>query len=180
MRIVARGRRLPLPPMAPALRTRRNPESRPPSAPSAQRTRRNPESRPPSAPSARWLAKIRKLCLSLPGTVEKSSWGHPNWAAGRIYAAFEQYGGRPSLCALASREEQSLLVLDDRLFVPPYVGSKGWVGVWLDKRPAWSLVAALLRAAHEKATAPARAPAAKPPMRSIGKRVRPRRRGRAL
>jgi hypothetical protein len=106
---------------------------------------------------AQWLAKIRTLCLSLPGTVEKASWGHPNWAVGSIYAAFEDYDGRPSLCALASKEEQSLLVLDDRLFVPPRVGARGWVGVWLDKRPAWSLVAALLRAAHGRATAAPRA-----------------------
>jgi hypothetical protein len=124
-----------------------------------------------------WLAKVRALCLSLPGTVEKSSWGHPNWAAGRIYAAFENYGGRPSLCALASREEQSLLVLDDRMFVPPRVGASGWVGVWLDKRPAWSLVAALLRAAHGRATAAA---AAKTTGKPAAKKVRARHSRRAL
>jgi hypothetical protein len=120
-----------------------------------------------------WLAKIRTLCLSMPGTVEKSSWGHPNWAAGRIYAAFENYGGRPSLCALASKEEQSLLVLDDRMFVPPRVGASGWVGVWLDKRPAWSLVAALLRSAHGRATA-------KPAAKATAKKMRARRGRRAL
>ena len=29
-------------------------------------------------------------------------------------------------------------------FVPPYVGPSGWVGVRLDKKPDWSLVAELL------------------------------------
>jgi len=145
-----------------------------PRAPRARAgARRNPAPVPPPAGSTQWLAKIRKQCLSLPGTVEKSSWGHPNWAAGRIYAAFESYGGRPSLCALASKEEQSLLVLDDRMFVPPRVGASGWVGVWLDKRPAWSLVRALLRAAHEKA-------ATKPPGKPIRKKARARRSRRAL
>jgi hypothetical protein len=58
---------------------------------------------------AQWHAKIRALCLKLPGTVEKSSWGHPNFAVGCIYAALDDYGGRPSLCVMSTKPEQSLL-----------------------------------------------------------------------
>jgi len=77
---------------------------------------------------AQWLTKIRKLCLSLPGTTEKVRWGHPTWDVGCLYAGFGEEKGRPALSVMANQEEQSLLVLDDRLFVPPYVGGKGWVG----------------------------------------------------
>ena len=111
---------------------------------------------------AQWLAKVRRLCLSLPGSIEKQSWGHPNFAAGCIYAAVERYRGRPSLCVLGTKEEQAILVQDERLFVPPYVGGKGWVGIWLDRAPPWPMVESLLRAAHALAVAkPRRKPAAR-------------------
>ena len=32
----------------------------------------------------------------------------------------------------------------DRFFVPPYVGPKGWVGVWLDVDPDWHEIAELV------------------------------------
>ncbi len=32
----------------------------------------------------------------------------------------------------------------DRYFVPPYVGSKGWVGAWLDHPADWDEVAGML------------------------------------
>ena len=102
----------------------------------------------------RWLEKIRDFCLRLPGTVEKSSFGHPNFAAGRIYAAVEEYGGRPSVCVLSTKVEQARRVDGVRCFAPPYVAAKGWIGVWLDAKPAWREVAELLRAAHGLALEP--------------------------
>jgi hypothetical protein len=33
-------------------------------------------------------------------------------------------------------------------FVPPYVGPSGWVGVRLDKRPAWSVVSDIVEQAY--------------------------------
>jgi len=117
----------------------------------------------PAMTPARWLDKVRKLCMALAGTTETNSWGHPNWRVGCLYAAVEQYQGRPSLCVLGTLEEQSVLVQDPRLFVPPYVGGKGWVGVWLDTDPPWSLVESLLRTAHRLSAAKT---AGKPPART--------------
>ena len=36
----------------------------------------------------------------------------------------------------------------DRFFRPPYVGPKGWVGVVLDTKPDWKMVAGLVRDAY--------------------------------
>ncbi len=43
-------------------------------------------------------------------------------------------GGRPSVWFKAAAGAQAQLVDADgaTYFVPPYVGHKGWVGVWLD------------------------------------------------
>ena len=49
-------------------------------------------------------------------------------------------GGRPSLWVKAPAGMQDVLVSSDpvRFFVPPYVGHKGWIGVYLDgHEPDW-------------------------------------------
>lgn len=36
-----------------------------------------------------------------------------------------------------------------RFFRPPYVGHKGWVGVRIDGRPDWKIVAVVVRDAYD-------------------------------
>jgi hypothetical protein len=44
------------------------------------------------------LQKLRTLCLSLPETSERASWGHPNFLAGKkTFVTFERIRGRPSI-----------------------------------------------------------------------------------
>jgi len=40
-----------------------------------------------------------------------------------------------------------------RFFVPPYVGSKGWIGMRLDDEPDWDEVAVVVRRSY-RLTAP--------------------------
>lgn len=72
--------------------------------------------------------------------------------------------GRLALHLASTPEEQAALVADDpeRFFVPPYTGSRGWVGILLDpaSQPDWNRVAELLEAAW-RARAPRRVVAAR-------------------
>lgn len=67
--------------------------------------------------------------------------------------------GREGVWIKAHAENQRLMVRAEpkRYFVPPYVGPKGWVGVFLDGPPAvdWETLGELLRDAWV-ATAPAK------------------------
>lgn len=83
------------------------------------------------------LARLRAICLALDGAREKIAWGDPTWRVGdRIFAMQKgNYpGGRPSVWLKAEAGAQAMLIdaAPSRFFVPPYVGHKGWVGVWLD------------------------------------------------
>jgi hypothetical protein len=68
------------------------------------------------------------------------------------YYACDHHGdGRIALLSKAPPGEQSQLVGEDpeRYFVPPYVGSKGWVGFRLDSpRVDWRAVKNLLTVAY--------------------------------
>jgi len=54
--------------------------------------------------------------------------------------------GRVAVWCKASPGAQEALVEADpeRFFVPPYVGPSGWVGIRLDRKLSWDVVAGLL------------------------------------
>jgi predicted DNA-binding protein (MmcQ/YjbR family) len=83
------------------------------------------------------LQRLRTICLARPGATEKEAWGDPTWRVrDRIFAMQKGNveGGRPSLWLKAPDGAQAALVDTDpgRFFVPPYVGHKGWIGIYLD------------------------------------------------
>ena len=97
------------------------------------------------------LARIRTICLALPGGHEVEAWGEPTFRVkNKIFAYYADKSthhgfGRTSVWFKAAPGDQELLVRadPDRFFAPPYVGPKGWVGVHLDKRVSWKTVAAM-------------------------------------
>jgi hypothetical protein len=97
------------------------------------------------------VEKLRTLCLAFPGATEKEAWGEPTFRAPKIFAmcasASTHHGaGRPAVWIKASPMNQQLVIDSDpdRYFKPPYVGPSGWIGVYLDKRPPWKAIQALL------------------------------------
>src|ERR1035441_7644564 len=81
---------------------------------------------------ARVIERIRKTCLALPEAVEKSFGGHvsPGFRVrDKLFVVISE--DRSYMTLKAPEGVQRILVYSDgeRFFVPPYVGSKGWVGV---------------------------------------------------
>ena len=100
------------------------------------------------------LERLRKICLALPEATEKEAWGDPTWRVrNRIFAMQKgnYEAGRPSLWLKAAEDAQPSLVEADpeRFFVPPYVGHKGWVGVYLDtSRVDWQVISDLIEESY--------------------------------
>src|SRR5882757_10355430 len=103
-----------------------------------KRTRR------PSPPAARkddgkQLERLRRLCLSIPGTLEKRSHGEPTFfTPKRVFAMFanNHHGdGHVAVWIPAASGGQAALIEEapDTYFRPPYVGVGGWVGVELSR-----------------------------------------------
>src|SRR5262245_55665807 len=107
------------------------------------------------------LARLRAICLALPDAVEKVSHGEPTWFAGKgkVFAMLDDHHhGAPHLSVWlpAGPGAQGSLIESDpkRFFRPPYVGSSGWVGVVLDTRPDWAMVAWLVEQAFRMVAHP--------------------------
>lgn len=84
------------------------------------------------------LQRLRRICLALPETTERLSHGEPTFFV-RGKKVFVTYAGhhhddRPAFWCHAPAGAQQALVESDprRFFVPPYVGGRGWIGVYLD------------------------------------------------
>jgi predicted DNA-binding protein (MmcQ/YjbR family) len=77
------------------------------------------------------LAAVRKVCLSLPDTVETPTWGKPHFRVQtKIFCGCGEEDGRASIGFKLEREHAAALVAADPRFRPaPYVGHKGWVSV---------------------------------------------------
>ena len=103
------------------------------------------------------VAKLRAICLALPEAVEKTSHGEPTWFAGKgkVFAMLDDHhhGAKHlSVWLPAGLGAQESLIASDgeRYFRPPYVGPSGWVGVVLDTKPDWAVVAWLVEQAYRK------------------------------
>jgi predicted DNA-binding protein (MmcQ/YjbR family) len=98
--------------------------------------------------------RLRAICLGLPDTTEKLAWGEPTWRVrGKLFAQLDTHHHGADHLAVwlpAPLGEQEAMVFTDpeRFFRPPYVGPRGWVGVRIDRRPNWTVVAKLVRQAY--------------------------------
>src|SRR3954470_5357894 len=101
------------------------------------------------------LATLRKICLALPETSERLSHGAPTFFV-REKRAFlmvmdNHHGdGRFAIwCAAPEGMQQMLVEADpDKFFVPPYVGTRGWLGVRLDRGLDWDELAGIAEDAY--------------------------------
>jgi hypothetical protein len=99
------------------------------------------------------LARIRKLCLALPGVAEKIAWGEPTFRVkGRIFAMYannHHNDGRVAIWCKAPPGAQKFFVTADpeRFFIPPYVGPYGWLGIRLDRGLSWTVIGDLIKEA---------------------------------
>jgi hypothetical protein len=106
------------------------------------------------------LARVRKICLSLPEAKEVEAWGAPTFRIGKIFAMYAQpdnhHGdGREGIWVKSDHFTQDLLCRGQptRYFKPPYVGPQGWTGIYLDRDTDWIALTILLRDAY-RVTAP--------------------------
>lgn len=92
-------------------------------------------------PSDKNVKRFRTLCLGLPETSEVSSWGHPNFRAGKkTFATVEWIKGRPSFAfRLGPAEVEEVLRREARAFPTPY-GRGQWLSMWIDGPLDWHLV----------------------------------------
>ncbi len=102
------------------------------------------------------LDRLRPLCLAFPEVTERPSHGAPTFfVRGRTAFVMLWPDGHhdddfPHLwCAAPPGAQEELVAAEPgRIFRPPYVGHRGWLGVRLDGTVDWAEVAELCEDAY--------------------------------
>jgi predicted DNA-binding protein (MmcQ/YjbR family) len=104
------------------------------------------------------LDRLRAICLALPEAAERETWGDATFRVrDKIFAMAGGGDGRISVWCKAPPGAQAALVGADpeRFFKPPYVGPKGWIGVYLDGAVDWEELTGMVEESY-RMTAPKR------------------------
>ncbi|MGJ5820275.1 MmcQ/YjbR family DNA-binding protein [Paludibaculum fermentans] len=85
------------------------------------------------------LQRVRRICLGLPGTMEKLSHGEPTFFVNKkVFTMFSNNhhnDGHIAVCIPVPPGAQATMLATwpETFYYPPYVGVSGWVGVELDR-----------------------------------------------
>ena len=91
--------------------------------------------------------RVRAICMELPEVTEKLSHGAPAFFVKKQFVMLWPHGHHdhqfPHLwCAAPPGAQAELIETEpDRFFRPPYVGTRGWLGVRLDGKIDWDEIA---------------------------------------
>jgi hypothetical protein len=102
------------------------------------------------------LDRLRALCLALPETTERLSHGEPTWFVRdkKTFVTFADHHHDDRLafwCAAPPGAQEGLVSEDPQhFFRPPYVGHRGWLGVYLDVEVDWAEVAEIVADAYRQ------------------------------
>jgi predicted DNA-binding protein (MmcQ/YjbR family) len=108
------------------------------------------------------LERLRAICLPYPEATETGGVGSPSFKVrDKIFAMRHPMrldaGDRPSVWLKARPGLQSVLVgsAPERFAVPPYIGHRGWIAIFLDGECDWDELADLIDESY-RMTAPKR------------------------
>lgn len=92
------------------------------------------------------------MCLALPEAAEKLSHGEPTWFVRKVFVMFanRHHDDRVGFwCAAPPGAQEEMIAADPtKYFRPPYVGHRGWLGVYLDVPVDWTEIAEIVTDAY--------------------------------
>lgn len=100
------------------------------------------------------IERLRALCVALPEVEERLSHGEPTWfVRGKksfVMLADHHHDDRLAFWCAAPTGAQEAMVGDEpeRFFRPPYVGPRGWLGVYLDVPVDWDEISEIVTEAY--------------------------------
>lgn len=100
------------------------------------------------------LQRLRELCMRLPEVTERPSHGEPTWFVRdrKTFVTYADHHHDDRLgfwCAAPPGSQEALVASDpERYYRPPYVGHRGWLGVYLDVPVDWDEVAEIVTDAY--------------------------------
>ena len=107
------------------------------------------------------LERLRRICMAMPEATERLSHGEPTWFVRDtkvfVTSSNHHHDDRVAFwCAAPAGAQEALVASDpERFFRPPYVGHRGWLGVYLDvPGVGWGEIAEIVEDAYREVAPP--------------------------
>ena len=97
------------------------------------------------------LSRLREICLRFPESYEQETWDDPTFRVrNKIFVKVGRDHHERTIWCKARPGVQEMLVSADqtRFFVPPYLGGRGWIGIYLRGEVDWGEVADLIEESY--------------------------------
>ncbi len=104
--------------------------------------------------TANLLGELRAICLGFEDVEERLSHGEPAWfyRGKKLFVMFadQHHNDRVAFWCAAPPNAQEALITSGpkKFFRPPYVGHRGWVGVYLDVEVKWDEILDIVQEAY--------------------------------
>jgi predicted DNA-binding protein (MmcQ/YjbR family) len=101
------------------------------------------------------LDRLRTLCMSHPLVEERLSHGEPSWfwKGKKQFVMFANHHHDDRLafwCAAPVGAQEAMISSEPgKYFRPPYVGIRGWLGVYLDVEVDWEEIEGIVEEAYK-------------------------------
>jgi predicted DNA-binding protein (MmcQ/YjbR family) len=109
------------------------------------------------------IARLRKICMVLPGATEVEAWGHPTFRIkNKIFCVFGGYDDDPNITLKVGKPSLGIFLEDPRYWKASHIGNQGWISMSAKAGLNWEEVEELVRGSYalvsqKKAASPKRA-----------------------
>jgi predicted DNA-binding protein (MmcQ/YjbR family) len=121
------------------------------------------------------IARLRKICLALPGATEVEAWTHPTFRVkNKIFCVYGGYENEPNITLKVGKPALGIFLEDPRYWKASHIGNQGWISMSAKAELNWEEVEELIKGSYaliaEKAkSAPKPAKSAPKPAKSAAK-----------
>jgi predicted DNA-binding protein (MmcQ/YjbR family) len=101
------------------------------------------------------LAKLRKICLSLPEAHEVEAWEHPTFRIrNKIFCVWGGHADEPNITLKVGKPALGIFLEDKRFWKASHIGNQGWITMSAMGDLDWEELTELIQGSYALISAP--------------------------
>jgi predicted DNA-binding protein (MmcQ/YjbR family) len=95
------------------------------------------------------IARLRKICMALPGATEVEAWTHPTFRIrNKIFCVFGGYDDEPNITLKVGKPALGIFLQDPRYWKASHIGNQGWISMSAKAELNWEEVEELVKGSY--------------------------------
>jgi predicted DNA-binding protein (MmcQ/YjbR family) len=95
------------------------------------------------------IARLRKICMALPGAAEVEAWTHPTFRIrNKIFCVFGGYENEPNITLKVGKPALGIFLEDPRYWKASHIGNQGWISMSAKAELNWEEIEELVKGSY--------------------------------